>query len=146
MKIVVQRVLGGEVQSDGNTLGSISKGLLLLVGIHGEDSKLTVEWCCEKISGMRIFDDEEGKMNLSVEDVKGELLVVPQFTLCGDAEKGNRPSFTSAAPPEKAEELFDYMVSYFRRNTPQPVSTGEFGAYMEVELVNDGPVTIILSR
>ncbi len=146
MKLVVQRVLRGEVRSEGETLGSISKGLLLLVGIHGEDSKSTAEWCCEKVSSMRIFDDEEGKMNLSVEDVNGELLVVPQFTLYGNAEKGNRPSFTEAAPPGKAEKLFEYMVSYLKRNTPQPVSTGEFGAHMEVELVNDGPVTIILSR
>lgn len=146
MKTVVQRVSSASVKVEGGVTGSISKGLLLLVGIHENDTADQMRWMCDKILGLRIFEDEEQKMNLSVEDVKGGLLVVSQFTLYGDARKGNRPSFIEAAGPEKAEKLYDEMISYFIEHSDLTVETGEFGAYMDVELVNDGPVTIILEK
>lgn len=146
MRFVIQRVRKAEVRSEGRLLGSIGKGLLLLAGIHEDDSPEDAEWCCRKIANMRIFNDEDGKMNLSARDVGGGLLVVSQFTLCANASKGNRPSFTEAASPEKAEEIYEYMISWLRTNTPLEVETGSFGTYMEVNLLNDGPVTIILDR
>lgn len=146
MRFVVQRVREAEVRSDGRLLGSIGKGLLLLVGIHEDDSREDAEWCCGKIANMRIFDDADGKMNLSSIDVEADLLVVSQFTLCANASKGNRPSFSEAASPEKAEKLYQYIISWLRKNMPLEVETGSFGAYMDVKLLNDGPVTIILDR
>lgn len=146
MKIVIQRVRKASVTVNGEQTGAIKKGLLLLVGIHGDDTKETIEWACKKILKMRVFDDEEGKMNDSLQDVKGELLVVSQFTLYGDVSKGNRPSYIKAAGPQKAEKLYDYMVDYFKKEHDQKVATGTFAAYMDVELVNDGPVTIILEK
>ncbi|MDZ7716484.1 MAG: D-aminoacyl-tRNA deacylase [Balneolaceae bacterium] len=146
MKVVIQRVKKASVTVDREMTGAIGKGLLLLVGIHGDDTTETMQWICDKILKMRIFDDEEGKMNLSLQDVGGELLVVPQFTLYGDAEKGNRPSFIEAAGPEKAEKMYDQMVEYFNEQHDQRVATGRFAAYMNVESINDGPVTIILEK
>lgn len=146
MRFVIQRVREAGVRSDGQLIGSIGKGLLLLVGIHENDRREDADWCCDKIANMRIFEDEEGKMNLSAADVGAGLLVVSQFTLCANASKGNRPSFSEAASPEKAEELYEYMVHWFRKNTKLEVETGSFGAYMDVTLLNDGPVTIVLDR
>ena len=146
MKVVIQRVKNASVTVNDEVTGAIGKGLLLLVGIHGDDTEETMRWVSDKILKMRIFDDEEGKMNLSLKDVEGELLVVSQFTLYGDASKGNRPSYIEAAGPEKAEKLYDDMVDYFKNEHDQKVATGQFAAYMEVESVNDGPVTIILEK
>ncbi|MDX1639417.1 MAG: D-aminoacyl-tRNA deacylase [Balneolaceae bacterium] len=146
MRVVVQRVQHASVTVDATITGAIQQGLLLLVGIHQDDTEEQLEWMCEKILKLRIFDDEEGKMNLSVQDVGGSLLVVSQFTLYGNAEKGNRPSYIEAAGPEKAEKLYDDMVTFFNTHSSLEVETGRFGVQMDVELVNDGPVTIILER
>ncbi len=146
MRVVVQRVREARVVVDEEETGSINSGLLLLIGIHEEDTEKELEWICQKILKLRIFDDEEGKMNHSVQDVNGELLVVSQFTLYGNADKGNRPSYIEAAGPGKAEELYEQMVTYFKDHSTLNVETGQFGAYMNVELLNDGPVTIILDR
>ncbi|MDZ7772734.1 MAG: D-aminoacyl-tRNA deacylase [Balneolaceae bacterium] len=146
MKIVIQRVSSASVRSESEKLGVIGRGLLLLVGIRKGDKREDVEWCCEKIRKMRIFDDPEGRMNLSVEDVEGELLIVSQFTIYGDPSRGNRPSYSEAADPGHAEELYDYMLHYLENNFAGPVAAGRFGSYMEVDLSNDGPVTLILDR
>lgn len=146
MKVVLQRVRNASVMVDKHITGSIEKGFLLLVGIHKDDTGEKLQWMCDKILKLRVFDDEDGKMNLSVQDVKGELLVVSQFTLYGDASKGNRPGYIEAAGPGKAEKLYDEMVEYFKEHSGLKVATGEFGAYMDVKLVNDGPVTIILDK
>jgi D-tyrosyl-tRNA(Tyr) deacylase len=146
MKIVVQRVSSSSVEVNGNITGSINQGVMLLVGIHESDTKETIEWCCNKVVNLRIFEDDEGKMNRSVADIDGGILLVPQFTLYGDASKGTRPSFINAAPPGIAEPLFDQMVDLFKEMYSGPVETGVFGAMMNVSLVNDGPVTILLER
>lgn len=146
MKVVLQRVKKASVKVKEKTTGSISEGLLVLVGIHEEDTKEEMQWMCDKILKLRVFDDADGKMNLSVLDVQGELLVVSQFTLYGDATKGNRPSYIEAAGPENAEKIYEQMVEYFVKHSGLKVETGRFGAYMDVELINDGPVTIILDR
>jgi len=146
MRAVIQRVSRASVSSGGKSLGAIGHGLLVLVGFgHGDDSA-AVAWMAEKIVKLRIFEDEAGKMNRSVADVGGGVLVVPQFTLYGDAQKGNRPGFDAAARPERSEPLFRELVAYLGDRTPLPVASGAFGAQMEVELVNDGPVTILLER
>lgn len=146
MKVVVQRVSRASVKVDNKITGKIEKGLLLLVGIHPDDTRKELEWMCRKIEKLRIFEDEEGKMNLSVKDVGGSLLVVSQFTLYGNVRKGTRPSFVEAAKPEKAEPMYEEMVDYFKEQTNLKVQTGIFGAMMDVALVNDGPVTIILEK
>lgn len=146
MRVIVQRVREAEVEVENRKTGTIGKGLLLLVGVHQDDTKEEMDWICEKILKLRIFDDEDGKMNLSVRDVEGELLVVSQFTLYGDARKGNRPSYTEAAGPDKAEKLYNNMIHYFEEKSELTVETGKFGAYMDVHLINDGPVTIILDK
>jgi len=146
MKIVVQRVNSSSVEVDGKITGSISRGVMLLVGIHKSDTKETIEWCCNKVLNLRIFEDDDGKMNQSVADINGGILVVPQFTLYGDASKGTRPSFTDAASPKIAEPLFDQMVDKFIEVYSGPVAKGVFGAMMNVSLVNNGPVTILLER
>jgi len=146
MKIVVQRVSEASVTVDEQTIGEIKKGLLLLVGIHTDDTKEQADWCCRKISKLRIFEDEEQKMNLSVEDVGGALLVVSQFTLYGNVKKGTRPSFIDAARPDKAEPLYEYIVKRFREIHNLQVETGEFGAMMDVQLINDGPVTLVVEK
>lgn len=146
MKVVLQRVKNASVTVREKQTGAIGKGLLLLVGIHEEDTDEEMKWMCKKILNLRIFDDEEGKMNYSVKDVEGELMVVSQFTLYGDARKGNRPSYVQAARPEKAEQLYNRMIDYLKEGTDLKVETGIFGAHMDVALCNDGPVTIILEK
>lgn len=145
MRLVLQRVLRAHVSVDGTITGEIRRGLLLLVGFTGGDGEADLRWMADKVLGLRIFPDEQGKMNRSVDDVDAGLLVVSQFTLYGDTRKGRRPSFTEAAPPEIAIPLYERFLALLRA-TGRPVETGEFGAMMEVELVNDGPVTLILER
>ena len=146
MRIVLQRVSRAEVRVDGRVVGSIGGGHLLLVGFASGDGPEQIQWMADKVLGLRIFADEEGKMNLALDDVGGDLLVISQFTLYGDTSKGRRPSFVQAAPPEAAVALYDDFVRTLRARTGRRVETGEFGAMMEVELVNDGPVTLILER
>lgn len=146
MKVVLQRAKNASVTVDENQVGAISSGLVLLVGIHQKDTEEEMQWICEKILKMRIFDDKDGKMNLSVQDVGGELLVISQFTLYGDASKGNRPSYIEAAGPEKAKKLYEQMIAYLKDNSGLKVESGTFGAYMDVKLTNDGPVTIVLEK
>jgi D-tyrosyl-tRNA(Tyr) deacylase len=146
VRIVLQRVSEASVTVEGERISGIGVGLLLLVGIAVGDGKAEADWLAQKVAGLRIFNDEEGKMNLSVRDVEGEILAVSQFTLLADTRKGKRPSFVHAAPPEEAEPLFDYFCERLRAASVSPVETGSFGAMMSVTLVNDGPVTIILRR
>lgn len=146
MRIVIQRVSRASVTIDGEISGEIDRGLLLLVGIHETDTKAEADWCCSKIPRLRIFEDEEGKMNLSAQDINGGILVVSQFTLYGNTKKGTRPSFIEAARPEVAEPLYEYMIDKLKKESGLKVESGEFGAMMDVELVNDGPVTIILEK
>ncbi|MEQ9264138.1 MAG: D-aminoacyl-tRNA deacylase [Balneolaceae bacterium] len=146
MKVVVQRVKSASVKVGNEITGAIQHGILLLVGVHTEDTKQQMEWMCEKILKLRIFEDNEDKMNLSVTDVKGGILVVSQFTLYGDAKKGTRPSYITAARPEIAEPMYEDMIQYFRDHSSLEIQTGKFGAMMDVSLVNDGPVTLILEK
>jgi D-tyrosyl-tRNA(Tyr) deacylase len=145
MRVVLQRVSRGEVRIGGKVAGSIGQGFLLLVGFTEGDGEDQVGWMADKVSGLRLFSDGEGKMNLSLDDVGGELLVVSQFTLYGDVRKGRRPSFISAAEPAEAERLYDRFIELLRQGTI-PVASGSFGAMMEVDFVNDGPVTLIIDR
>lgn len=146
MRVVLQRVSRAEVRIGGRTVGRIGRGFLLLVGLRADDTEEKLRWMAEKVIGLRLFPDADGKMNLGLEDVGGGLLVVSQFTLYGDARKGRRPSFIEAAPPAVAVPLYERFVQLLREQAPGPVETGEFGAMMEVELVNDGPVTLVLER
>jgi D-tyrosyl-tRNA(Tyr) deacylase len=146
MKIVLQRVSEAKVKVDENVVGSIGHGLLILAGFHANDSEETIRWMCDKLMKMRIFHDDEQKMNRSVQDVNGEILVVSQFTLYGDARKGNRPSFIESARPEIAIPLYEYMIDYLKSESGLTVESGEFGAMMQVQLINDGPVTILLEK
>jgi len=142
MKVVIQRVKEAQVTSDDELVGDISQGLLLLVGVGPDDEQEDLDYAVRKITNMRIFSDDMGKMNLSVQDIKGSILSVSQFTLFAETKKGNRPAFTGAAKPDKAEKMyldFNEALAQF-----VPVETGVFGADMQVSLVNDGPVTIIL--
>jgi len=143
MRAVVQRVSRAQVSVGGEVVGQIDRGLLVLLGVGLEDKESDADYLAEKIAGLRIFDDADGKMNLSVTDVHGAVLAVSQFTLYGDARKGKRPSFDAAARPERARELYEYFVSAIRQ-TGLPCETGRFQEDMQVELVNDGPVTILL--
>ncbi|MFB3851788.1 MAG: D-aminoacyl-tRNA deacylase [Acidobacteriota bacterium] len=145
MILVIQRVKSAFVKVEDKLVSSIGKGLLVLAAIEEGDSKNEIEWCAEKVGSLRIFPDAEGKMNLSIKDCSGEVLAVSQFTLAGELNKGTRPSFSKAARPEKAKELFDYFVSQMIDRGLE-VKTGIFQAMMEVGLVNDGPVTIILKK
>jgi D-tyrosyl-tRNA(Tyr) deacylase len=145
MRIVLQRVSRAKVTVEGRVTGQIGRGLLLLAGFTAADTEQTLAWMAAKIVQLRVFPDDEGKMNRSVVDADGGILVVSQFTLYGDARKGNRPSFIDAARPEIAIPLYERFVRMLR-DTGRPVETGEFGAMMDVELVNDGPVTLILER
>ncbi|GAP62614.1 D-tyrosyl-tRNA(Tyr) deacylase [Ardenticatena maritima] len=145
MRIVLQRVRHGAVDVEGQRIAEIGRGVVLLVGITTDDGMEAVEWLASKVAHLRIFEDDEGKMNRSLLDVGGEALVVSQFTLYGDARKGRRPSFTQAAPPEKAAPLIDAFAEALRREGV-PVQTGRFGAHMLVLIENDGPVTLILER
>ena len=142
MRIVIQRVSQASVTIDGKIAGEIQQGLLLLVGICPEDGQEDIEYAVRKISQMRIFSDDADKMNLSVQDVGGQILSISQFTLYADTKKGNRPAFTGAAKPDLATALYDQFNQKLARTVP--VQTGEFGADMKVSLVNDGPVTIVL--
>ena len=144
MRVVIQRVSAASVTIDGQVKSSIGTGLLILLGIEPADTEADAEWLCKKTASMRIFSDEAGLMNLSVQDVGGELLVVSQFTLYASTKKGNRPSFIRAARPEQAIPLYEKFVAMLSAETGIQVQTGEFGADMKVSLVNDGPVTIIM--
>jgi len=143
MRAVVQRVTRASVTVDGETVGEIGNGLVVLLGIARDDTKLDAAYLAEKISSLRIFDDEAGKMNVSVKDINGGLLIVSQFTLYGDVRRGLRPSWIDAAAPEVAEPLYDFFVRQTRTSLNN-VATGSFRAMMKLELVNDGPVTILL--
>jgi D-tyrosyl-tRNA(Tyr) deacylase len=143
MRAVVQRVRRATVVIDEETVAAIERGLLILLGVAATDEADDVQWLADKTANLRIFNDEAGKMNLSVADVGGSLLVVSQFTLYGDCRKGRRPSFITAAPPDRAVPLYEAFVNELRA-LGLPVQTGRFGARMQVELVNDGPVTLIL--
>ncbi len=143
MKIVIQRVLEASVTIDGNLQGKIGKGYLLLVGISNEDTKEIADKMLEKTAKLRIFEDENGKTNLSIADVSGEVLMVSQFTLYADCKKGNRPSFIGAGKPDMAEELYQYMLKKGEELFGK-VACGVFGADMKVSLINDGPFTIVL--
>lgn len=148
MKIVLQRVSEASVLVEEEQIAKISKGLLLLVGIHQDDEEddKSMQWLCNKILNLRVFDDKSGKMNLSVTDTNGEILVVPQFTLYGNYEQGNRPSYFEAARPRKAENIYNKMIDYFKEHSNLKIASGRFGAYMDVQLHNDGPVTLVLER
>lgn len=143
MKAVIQRVSEADVKVSGEIAGEISMGLLLLIGIDEEDEKSDADWLVQKILNLRIFGDEEGKLNLSVMDISGEILCISQFTLIADYKKGNRPSFIKAAKPEKAVPLFDYFKTEIAKSGLKTES-GIFGADMKVSLLNDGPVTIVM--
>ena len=143
MKAVLQRVSKARVTVAGETVGRIGRGMLVLLGVERGDGERDADWLAEKIVGLRIFEDDAGKMNLALLEVGGELLVVSQFTLAGTCAKGRRPSFDDAAPPAEASRLYEYFVAR-ARGTGVPVATGVFQAMMAVELVNDGPVTFIL--
>ena len=143
MKVVIQRVTRAQVTVDNEIIGKIDKGYLVLLGVAQGDDKATAERIAKKLLGLRIFADGNGKTNLSIKDVGGELLIVSQFTLCADTRHGNRPSFTTAGSPALANELYEYFIELCRQQVPK-VEHGSFGAEMKVELVNDGPFTIIL--
>lgn len=145
MRTVVQRVKSASVKIDGNTVGSIENGLLIFVGIKTDDTKEKAEWMADKIKKLRIFEDENGKMNLSAQDLGLSYLVVSQFTLYGDCKKGTRPSFIEAATPDVAIPLYEYFVELMKNGTNN-VQTGKFGADMAVSIENDGPVTMIIER
>jgi D-aminoacyl-tRNA deacylase len=146
VRIVLQRVKNASVEVAGERVSEIGAGLLLLVGVAKDDGEGEAGWLAEKVVGLRIFNDESGKMNLGVGDVGGEILAVSQFTLLADTRKGKRPSFIGAAQPAEAEPLFDYFCERLRAAGVASVKTGRFGAMMDVALVNDGPVTIVLER
>ena len=143
MRLLLQRVSQASVTVDGNTVGSIRTGLLILAGMAKTDTEAEIDYLSDKVLGLRIFPDSAGKMNRNIVDAGGSLLVVSQFTLYGDCRKGRRPSFDDAAPPEQAQALYNYFVERLRRG-PVPVETGVFQATMEVHLVNQGPVTILM--
>ena len=144
MRIVIQRVSEASVKIDGNTVGEIKKGLLVFLGIEHVDAEMDADYLIQKLIHLRIFGDDEGKMNLSVSDISGALLIVSQFTLFADTKKGNRPSFIRSARPEQAIPLYDYFLSQLNKSFSGKIEKGVFGANMQVELINDGPVTIIL--
>ena len=146
MRVVLQRVSSAEVTVDSRSVGAIGKGFVLLVGFKASDGEIEATWIADKVIGLRVFPDDQGKMNRSLNDVEGELLIVSQFTLYGDVRKGRRPSFIDAAPPEIAIPLYNKFIALLSERAPGRVETGEFGAVMDVELVNQGPVTILLER
>jgi D-tyrosyl-tRNA(Tyr) deacylase len=146
MRAVIQRVKSASVAVGGNVIGRIGPGLLVFAGFALSDGERQVKWMCDKIVRLRIFEDEAGKMNRSVQDVGGGILAISQFTLYADAAKGNRPSFAGVAQPSAAKPLYDEMVRILTATAGVPVESGSFGAEMEVSLINDGPVTILLER
>lgn len=143
MRAVIQRVSEASVKVDGNIIGAIDTGYLILLGVEEGDTEKEAQYMADKISGIRLFEDEEGKMNLALSEVGGSILAVSQFTLMGDARKGRRPSYSTAARPEEANKLYEYFVKLLR-DQGFKVETGQFQADMKVSLVNDGPVTILL--
>lgn len=145
MRALIQRVAQASVSVDSRVVGQIGRGLVVLLGVTHDDRQAEADWLADKIAGLRIFEDPDGKMNASLRDVNGAILVVSQFTLYGDARKGRRPSFTNAARPEHAEPLVDAFVARLRARG-FAVATGVFGAHMDVEIHNDGPVTLMLER
>ena len=145
MKLVVQRVKEAKVEVDKKIVGKINKGFLVLIGVTHEDEKEQADYLVKKLCNLRVFEDENGKMNLGLKDIEGELLIVSQFTLYADCSNGNRPSFISAAKPEKANELYEYFCKECEKNNIK-VEKGIFGADMKVSLINDGPVTIIIEK
>ncbi len=145
MRALLQRVSQASVTVNGRIVGQIGCGFVILLGVTHSDSRVEAAWLANKIAGLRVFEDKDGKMNAALADVDGALLVISQFTLYGDARKGRRPSFTDAARPEQAESLVDYFVQDLRRRG-FTVETGIFGAYMDVAIHNDGPVTLMLER
>ena len=145
MKLVIQRVDNAKVDVDSKTIGKIEKGFLVLLGVTHEDTEKNVDYLVKKLLNLRVFPDENYKMNLSIKDIHGELLIVSQFTLYANCQNGNRPSFTDAAKPEKANELYKYFIKKCKEENIE-AQTGEFGANMQVSLLNNGPVTIILEN
>lgn len=143
MKALIQRVSGAGVGVEGKNISSINKGILIFLGIEKGDTINELKYLVKKISNLRIFEDAEGKINLSIQDIKGEVLVVSQFTLAADCRKGNRPSFDNAEEPAKAKQMYLNFIDEFEQ-TGIKVASGDFGAYMQVRLINDGPVTIML--
>ncbi len=143
MKFVIQRVLESSVKVDGQIIGQIGKGFMVLIGVGQDDTKETADKMVKKMVGLRIFEDENGKTNLSLADVNGELLLISQFTLYANCKKGNRPSFTESGAPDLAEDLYEYIIGKCKECVPV-VEQGSFGADMKVSLINDGPFTIVL--
>ena len=143
MKFVIQRVLESSAKTDGNIIGKINKGYMVLIGVSNGDTKDIADKMIRKMIGLRIFEDENGKTNLSLADVNGELLLISQFTLYANCKKGNRPSFTDAGSPDHANELYEYIIQKCKEKVPV-VEKGCFGAHMEISLINDGPFTIVL--
>lgn len=143
MRFVIQRVLESSVSVDGEVVGQIGKGFMVLIGVGSGDTRETADKMIKKLIGMRIFEDENGKTNLNLESVGGSLLLISQFTLYADCKRGNRPGFTDAGAPDLAEELYEYIISECRKSVPV-VERGVFGADMKVSLINDGPFTVIL--
>ncbi len=146
MVALVQRVREASVVVDGETHGAIGAGLLILLGVHKDDTRAESAWLARKCANLRIFADDEGQMNHSVQDVEGEAMVISQFTLCGTVSSGNRPSFSDAAPPDPADALYEHFVRALSDRLDQDIPTGVFGAMMDVHLVNDGPVTLSIEK
>lgn len=146
MKLVIQRVKKANVVVEEKIIGEIGQGFMVLIGVSPTDTKETADFLVQKLINLRVFEDKNGKMNLSIRDIDGELLLISQFTLYADCNHGNRPSFTGAAKPDIANELYEYFVEQCRKENIKKVDTGEFGADMQVTLQNDGPVTIILEK
>ncbi len=144
MRAVVQRCKNAKLYIDNKVFSSIDKGLLVLLGITHDDTQSDIEWLSGKISRLRIFNDDEGKMNLSVQDIEGEIMVVSQFTLFASTKKGNRPSYLNSAPPETAIPLYEKFIDQMKKDSGLNIATGKFGAYMQIDFINDGPVSIII--
>jgi len=145
VRVVLQRVSRAAVRVDGQTVGAIGRGFVVLAGFAPADGEPALAWMADKIAGLRVFPDHDGRMNLSLAEVSGGVLVISQFTLYGDAARGRRPSFTDAAPPDVAEPLYERFIALLRERH-LPVETGRFGAVMDVELVNEGPVTMVIDK
>jgi len=144
MRVVVQRVTEANVKVNGAVIGAIQEGLMVLLGIQNEDTEEDIQWIASKLVQMRIFDDSEGVMNLSVKDIDGSILLISQFTLYAATKKGNRPSYIGAAKPEIAIPIYEQMIVQLNKELGKPIATGQFGADMKVSLLNNGPVTIII--